>query len=256
MTPLANKGQMHIVLSWPNAPSDIDLFSNFKTSENTVCSVFFGKKYCNGVYLHADNNLGGRKGAETITIQLFENFIYSFAVRKYKDGTENGRLKGEEKVKDAPKMDHKIPKKLEDKPLSDSKAKVSVYVSGYEFALFSTSIVDNIDRENLLNPSEDEKKIEEKINWWLAFCLNGSKGIDSVKIVNKLASKQPDYKYCQDLYVGNEEENVQENDEEKNKRNSVEKKKYASSSSAFIELEFDGDSTIRKVNHFLKKRNI
>jgi len=244
MTPLTPVGQIRIVLSWPSAPSDLDLFSSFKTSPNTFCSVYFGKKYCSGVNLNVDNNLGGRKGAETITIQLVENFVYSLSARKYVDETDNGRLKGEISVKGAPEINHKTPEKFENVNMDQSKAKISLYVSNYEFSLFDIHIPDNVGNDNLLYPNEDKNNSEKDINWWLAFCLNGSQGIDSVKIVNKLTSKQPDFTYCEEFYRQRKEE-ANENSTDINEK--IIKKP------AFIEFEVDDNNWIRKVNHFLKK---
>jgi hypothetical protein len=237
------EGQIRIVLTWPDAPSDLDLFSTFKTSPTTACSVFFGKKYCNGVLLNADNNHGGRKGAESITIELLEDFVYSFIAKKYDEKTENGNLKGEITVPGAPKIINKIPDKFADINFIDSKAKVSLYTSGYEFSLFDTFIPNNLARENLLFPNQDEKNLPKDINWWLAFCLDGSKGIDSIRIVNKLSSSEPKFTYCEELYNKNKNIKV-ENSLKENKK---------LKQSAFIELHYDEENRIRKVNHFLKK---
>ena len=136
MTPLTPKGHLRIVLTWPDSPSDLDLYSFFRTSTNTVCSIFFGGKFCNEVYLNADNNKGGRKGAETITIKLQENFIYTFIARKYVDKSENGHLKGEIRVKGAPEVHYHKPENTKNVNMDKSNAKISLCSSGFSEKLF------------------------------------------------------------------------------------------------------------------------
>ena len=97
-----------------------------------------------------------------------------------------------------------------------------------------------------MNPGEDENNTESEINWWLAFCLDGSQGIDSVKIVNKLASKEPDFTHCENLYKDRKNLTISD---EKNKATKVEVKK-----TSFLEFEF-GENRNRKVNNFLKGIN-
>ena len=234
MTPLLPQNQLRVTLTWPDSPSDIDLFSFFRTSKNRVCSIFFGEKLCNEVYLNTDNynNRGDRKGAETITIELQENFIYTFAARKYVDQSDNGHLKDEKRVKDAPKIPYFQPKIYPDVNMDKSKARISLYAPGFSQKLFEFLVPDNIDSDNILYPKTEEGFIEKDFNWWLAFCMDGSQGIESIKIVNKLSVKEPGYEYCESLYNRNEEENV----------DSVKKP------TAFIEFEVDDDYRIRKIN--------
>merc|ERR1712032_1468175 len=95
---------------------------------------------------------------------------------------------------------------------------------------------------------------EKEFNWWLAFCFDGSKGIESIKIVNKLSVKEPDFTYCEKLYFNDKydgkapkpsgwDEN-RKNQTEKISENSEKKVKTP----AFIELEVDEENNIRKIN--------
>jgi len=75
LTPYVEQGKIRIVLSWPDAPADLNLYSIFKTGRFTKCMVFFGKTKCSKTRMNVDNFLGGEKGAETITNDLLEKYI-------------------------------------------------------------------------------------------------------------------------------------------------------------------------------------
>ena len=145
-------------------------------------------------------------------------------------------FKSKKKTKIFLSQKKKIPEKFENVNFIDSKAKISLYTSGYEFSLFETFIPNNLARENLLFPSDDENNSPKDINWWLAFCLDGSQGIDSIRIVNKLSSKEPKFTYCEKLYNKNLDLNKENSFEENN----------IIKQSAFIELHYDEENKIRK----------
>ena len=47
------------------------------------------------------------------------------------------------------------------------------------------------------------KTLEEKgdeYRYWNVFCLNGSKGVDSLKAVHELAEEAPSYTFCDNFY--------------------------------------------------------
>lgn len=190
-----------MVLSWPNAPSDLDIYSFFRTTSRRRCTVFFGKKRCKGLRLDVDNNLGGRKGAETITINILENYIYTFVVRKYVDESENGLAPGEERVDGAPEEEYEKPEKLPNIPIHESKAKLSIFVGGVSKSLLTINVPTSASIDNLLKESDKENTEEKrKFDWWHVFCLDGSQGLESLKTINKLTMKNPRHMYCEDLY--------------------------------------------------------
>lgn len=205
MTPYVEPGKIRMVLSWPDAPSDLDIYSFFRTSSRRRCSVFFGRKRCKGLRLDVDNNIGGRKGAETITINVLENYIYTFVVRKYVDESEHGLAPGEERVDGAPEEDYEKPEKLPNIPIHESKAKLSIYVGGTQKSLLSINIPSSDSKDNLLNDSDKENSGDKKFDWWHVFCLDGSQGLESLKTINKLTTKNPRHTYCENLYFSDPE---------------------------------------------------
>lgn len=201
LTPYVETGKIRMVLSWPNAPSDLDIYSFFRIKNTRRCSVFFGKKKCKGLRLDVDNNLGGRKGAETITIELLENYIYSFVIRKYVDTSLNGLGPGEERVEGAPVEDYKKPETLPDIPIYESNAKLSIFVGGVRKSIITINVPSSNSKDNLLLDSDKESSDEEKkFDWWHVFCLDGSKGLSSLKTINKLTVSNPLHTYCESLY--------------------------------------------------------
>ena len=206
MTPIVEPGKIRIVLSWPDAPSDLDLYSIFKTGNMTKCIVFFGKTACSKTHIDVNNNQGGRKGAETITIDVLEKYIYTFAVRKYVSTAKNNLAPGENRVAGAPlSSDFNYPIsaepdegqiKLENKPLSDSRAKVAIFVNGFKSAVKEISVPLNPEGNTLLESDKDK----EILDWWVAFCLDGEKGLESLRIVNKMTSALPQESYCEGIY--------------------------------------------------------
>lgn len=259
MTPEVKTGQLRVVLSWPDAPSDLDLYSYFRTTTYTACTVFFGENHCNHLILNADNNKGGRKGAETITLNLQQNFIYTFVARKYIDKS-NGHLENEIRVEGAPEIIYNKPKKSRDIPMDKSKAKISFYGFGFSQKIFEINIPENIDKENLVYPEEefDRKNDDQDFNWWLAFCFDGSQGVKSIKIVNKLSRKEPDFTFCENLYFNKDYnfptpkpenwDKLYRKDDDRKDKDREDKGEEEEKRTAFIEFEVDEDNEIRRIN--------
>ena len=56
-------------------------------------------------------------------------------------------------------------------------------------------------KDNLLKDSDKENTAADaKFDWWHVFCLDGYKGLKSLKTINKLTEKNPKHTYCEDLY--------------------------------------------------------
>ncbi len=205
LTPFVEQGKIRIVLSWPDAPADLDLYSLFKTGKFTRCQVFYGKQECSKTRIDVDNKFGGKKGAETITIDVLEKYIYTFAVRKYVSTVKDDLASGEVRVEGAPRSsdynyevlpESERPELIANVTLSQSNAKLSIFIGGYKNAI--REIIVPLDVENnLLSDSDKNKKYHD---WWLGFCLNGSQGISSLRIVNKLTSEMPKEAYCEEIY--------------------------------------------------------
>lgn len=205
LTPFVEQGKIRIVLSWPDAPADLDLYSMFKTGKFTKCMVFFGKTMCSKTRIDIDNKLGGKKGAETITIDILEKYIYTFAVRKYFSVAKDNLASGEQRVEGAPlNSDYNYeflpeserPDLIANVTLSESNAKVSIFVNGFKNAIREIIVPVNVE-DNLLLESDKNKKYYD---WWVPFCLNGSQGMQSLKIVNRITSEIPKEAYCEELY--------------------------------------------------------
>ena len=185
------------MLSWPNGPKDLDLYSIFRVNSRSRCEVFFGKKICVGVELDVDNLDGGKMGVETITISSLGNYNYIFAVNKYID-LSNGVAEGEEEG--IPQLDDSNPtiatsssrQFVPDLPLHKSEAKISIYTSNFSGPVLELIIPDTIKKSNVLTDSEDEREYI----WWYGFCINGTTGISSLKTINKLSKDKPTITFC------------------------------------------------------------
>jgi hypothetical protein len=187
MTPLVEEGQIRFVLTWPDFPADLDIHNIFQVSPRSKCEVFFGKKECLGVNLDVDNLKGGKSGVETITINNLGKYTYTVSVHRFYD-VSGGVASGENPIKDSPSQisDTDIP----DSPLSQSKATISVYASGYNGAVLTVNIPSSV--------NEGEKSSD--YNWWNVLCLNGEKGLSSLSIINELSKSKPPITFCNNHY--------------------------------------------------------
>jgi hypothetical protein len=199
MTPLVDDGKIRFVLSWPSGPKDVDIHSFFKISRFSKCEVYFGKRDCVGTGLDTDNFNGGSNGVETITINSLGKYIYTFAVHKYVDNS-NGQAEADRPMPGSEdttttESGRAGNANVPDLPLTQSKAKVSVYVSGYKGSIYQLEV-----------PSfKDENTLEVNLNesdytWWWTFCLDGNAGVNSIRVVNKLTSNKPTFTSCENLY--------------------------------------------------------
>lgn len=218
LTPYVESGKIRVVLSWPEAPRDLDLYSIFVVDPKryTKCWVFFGKSRCAKTHIDVDNNLGGRKGGETITIDVLEKYIYTFAVKKFVTVSKGNLAKDEKMIQDAPvdemgslSDDEQLARQIPDIPISQSRAKVAIFVNGFKNAIQEIFVpIDS--QENLLLESD---KNTTNHDWWLAFCLDGNQGLNSLKIVNKLTTSAPRETYCEGVY--NKNKSVVQDDPDK-----------------------------------------
>jgi hypothetical protein len=187
MTPLVNPGQVRFVLSWPDAPADLDIHSIFKISRVAKCEVFFSKKECAGVDLDVDNLKGGKNGVETITVREMGKYIYTFTVHRYLD-VSDGTSQDETPIEGSPSESTET--SIAPIPLNESKATVTVYANGFKGPIISVTV-----------PNQVPDGIEANdANWWTVFCLDGSKGLNSLSTINTLGSFKPIYSGCENYF--------------------------------------------------------
>jgi hypothetical protein len=70
--------------------------------------------------------------------------------------------------------------------LKESGAVVKVFTSGFNKEVFKAEV--------------SAAKGEDDGEFWVAFCLDGLKGISSIKEVNRIEKGKINYKYCEDIY--------------------------------------------------------
>ena len=189
--------EINIKLTWNKGPNDLDLNSKFQISEDYYCKIFFGNTNCGEVSYINDNRLGGEKGIEKIKIKKFSKFLYLFYVSKYTDIAKT-YAKNENKIEEISNIDKENyieGKENDDINLIDSYANIKVY-NGYYFVP-----IINIDIPQLLfNENENIKNEKDNYKYWIAFCINGNKGINSLKVVNKMSKEDPDINICKQYY--------------------------------------------------------
>lgn len=201
LTPTVDKGKIRFVLSWPNGPKDLDLHSLFKISRFSKCEVYFGKRDCAGVNIDTDNFSGGANGVETITINTLGKYYYTFAVHKYID-VSGGQASGETPVAGSDAAanigNNNTNSTVPDVPLALSEAKISVYTYGYKSPVYILKVPSTTTATNTLDATTGDAN---NYGWWLAFCLNGNEGINSLSVVNKLSADKPANTVCENLYA-------------------------------------------------------
>jgi len=189
---------MRFVLSWPRAPRDLDIYAFVKTPGSfKECEVNPYTKECEGIKLDVDNTKGGFSGVETITLTTILPKIYTFAVHKYTPKGSNEKKINEKEIN--PKFIYDKTKKRDFKnlnniPLKDSKAKVTVYIKNHHYPLKISNVPTDFEN-NLLN-KKDEFKTDH--DWWIVLCFDGRNKV--FKNVDKLSSMSQDSEYCEKLF--------------------------------------------------------
>lgn len=186
LSPEVPEGNIRVVLSWVDGPSDLDIHSIFKLNNGRKCHTYFGNKNCVGMSLDVDNTKGGKNGVETITITELGNYIYAFYIHKYVDSS-GGVAAGERTANGFTASGNTYVPNLNSITLPDCGAKISIYGHGYNTPIAI------IDVGASSHPNERDR-------YWFAFCLNGNLGMDSLKVVNKVQSSAPTPAQCEALY--------------------------------------------------------
>jgi len=196
LTPLVGQGQIRFVLSWSNGPKDLDIHSIFKISDNETCEVYFGKRDCLGTELNTDTTRFGSNGVQTLTINTLGKYNYTIAVNKYIhknsfNSSDDKPIKSLYQENSTP-SGRNVP--VQNLPLSKSNAQISVYIDGYREAIYKLKI------QNILNKNDNGDKINvDSFNWWWAFCLDGNKGLNNIKAINRLTSESPGNQNCENV---------------------------------------------------------
>ena len=184
-----NKAQSYkIVLEWPNAPNDLNIYSFFKVKKNDQCEVFFGNKNCKHVIMDTDNYNNGTQGTQTIIIDKLGEYIYTFAVNQF-EINDNPKLRGENKVKGAdnkapePRYPEFIRKYEENNDNNKFTASVKIYQNNMKREIYKLDV-----------------NTSSKLKWWKVFCINGKEGISSLKTTNKISGNDPTFEECEELY--------------------------------------------------------
>jgi hypothetical protein len=188
LTPRVKQGEFRFVLDWPNGPKDLDIYAYFNISQKLRCSVFFGKRECPGITFDADHSNGEESSSEVITLHDMGKYIYTLAVNKYTD-ISNNVAAGENPIEgsEIPHSKTSDSSTVPDTTLSDSEATISVYSDDFIGPITKISVASNANNSS-------------NMNWWLSMCLDGNKGIQSLTVINKLFTEKPQFNYCDNYF--------------------------------------------------------
>ena len=189
---LFNSGKIIVKLEWDNKPPDLDLFCRFQVSKENYCYTFFGNKKCGETEFLMDSREPKEISSEIIQINEFSEFVYLFYVRKYFDNS-NGITKNEfkkEGVETTPKINYTDISIKYNEYLNNSIARILIYTNGFKIPALKLSIPGYI---------KDENNQTEYI-YWTAFCINGKKGINSLKVINEINQNEPPKNICLSFY--------------------------------------------------------
>ena len=189
---LFNSGKIIIKLEWGNRPPDLDLICRFQVKEKLYCYTFFGNKKCVKTEFFFDSRKSDGMSSEIIEIEEFSEYIYLFYVRKYFDSS-NGNTLNEYKIEGVETYQNINYTDIDikyDENFKNIIARILVYSNGYKKPPLKISIPGFINNEN--NDTE--------YNYWIAFCINGKKGIHSLKVINEFSQTEPSKNICLSYY--------------------------------------------------------
>jgi hypothetical protein len=191
-----NSGKVVLKLTWGLKPLDLDFVCRFPTYENYNCYTFFANKKCVETEFFIDNRIPEQLSSEIIEISELSEYIYLFYVRKYFDKsnglTQNEfKIEGVENIKD---MNHTETYILYDEYLNNTSAYIYIYSNGFKIPPIKIPIPD-YDSNNILYNNTNNEYI-----YWAAFCIDGKKGINSIKIINQFMVDEPEQNICLSYY--------------------------------------------------------
>lgn len=124
-------------------------------------------------------------------------FFYVFAVNKFQDRS-NGKVQGEFNESNGKYDETNIPAPIDSTSISASNAKVFLYSPNYLSPILDINIPSEVNDSNVIGVYDNSKTY----NWWILFCVDGTKGISSLRLVNRFSDTQPNSVFCSDLYSG------------------------------------------------------
>ena len=192
---LFNSGKIVLKLTWGLKPLDLDFVCRFPTTENYHCYTFFGNKKCGKTQYFVDNRIPEQISSEIIEISEFSEYIYLFYIRKYFDKS-NGLTKNEfkiEGVENNKEMNHTETYILYDEYLNNTSAYIYVYSNGFKIPPIKIPIPD-------YDLNNGNYNIDNEYIYWAAFCINGKRGINSIKIINQFMVNEPEQNICLAYY--------------------------------------------------------
>lgn len=160
MEQIINTETIRFVLSWGTS-IDLDLHSRFAVSSKNICHVFFGNKSCMSM-----THSGDKSYDSTIRSGMEAISIDKLGSYRYVIYASNYQGNGYD--------------------LQLSGGVFSMYTQNFQQPLFTTDVPNSI---------ESESK-----RFWIILCLDGSKGISSLKKINKLVNVEPTYNVCDQYF--------------------------------------------------------
>ena len=190
-----NSGKIVLKLSWGLKPLDLDFICRFPAYNNYNCYTFFGNKKCGKTKYFIDNKIPDLISSEIIEISEFSDYTYLFYIRKYFDKS-NGLTQNEfkiEGVENIKKMNHTESYIIYDEYLNNTSAFIYIYSNGFKIPPIKIPIPD-------YDTNDGEYNNDKEYIYWAAFCIDGKKGINSLKIINKFTVNEPEQNICLSYY--------------------------------------------------------
>ena len=187
-----NSGKIIVKLEWDNKPPDLDLFCQFKVSKDHYCYTFFGNKKCGDTEFFIDSREPKEISSEIIEISEFSEYVYLFYVRKYFDKS-NGKTRNEFKIESVEvnqKINYTDLSIRYDKNLNESIGRILIYTNGFKIPALKIAMPGYL----------EEQKNQTEYIYWIAFCVNGKEGINSLRVINELSRNEPRKNTCSLFY--------------------------------------------------------
>ena len=195
---LFNSGKIVVKLEWDYNPPDLDLICRFQVTKDNYCYTFFGNKKCGETEFFLDSREKKEISSEIIEISKFSDYVYLFYVRKYFDSS-NGYTLNEDKIDGVeiePKINYTDIDTKYNEYLNKTVARILIYSNGFKIPALKINIPGFVKNKNTNNETE--------YNYWIAFCINGKEGMNSLKVINELMPNEPPKNICLSYYDTND----------------------------------------------------
>ena len=73
-------------------------------------------------------------------------------------------------------------------PLAEARAQIKIFAPAFKSPIA------------IINMPESNSANINSLKYWVAFCINGKDGLNSLKTINKITENEPDISICEDLY--------------------------------------------------------